>query len=73
MTRGQSDTAEASSTADWPTFGLTYTYNPTTELAVDLDLHPDELVVFDGDITDGIEDAWLTAERGSYVDIETVR
>lgn len=73
MTQGQSDTDETSSTADWPTFGLTYTYNPTTELAVDLDLRPDELVVFNGDITDSTEDAWLTAERGSYVDIDEVR
>ena len=73
MTQGQSTDTEASSTADWPTFSLTYTYNPTTELSVALDLCPDELVVFDADTDGDIDDAWITAERDAYVPIDDVR
>lgn len=70
MTQGQSN--ETSTTADWPTFGLSYTYNPTTELAVALDLRPDELVVTEAG-EEGVEDRWISAERGTYVPIEDVR
>jgi hypothetical protein len=72
MTRGQSEDATPSSTADWPNFELTYTYNPDADCAVSLDLRPDELVVFEG--TDEPRgESWLTAERGSYVQIEETR
>jgi len=72
MTRGQSDESNAASTADWPTFGLTYTYNPS-ELALSLDLCPDELVVFEPDDGGDIGENWITAERGSYLPIEDAR
>ncbi|AQL44644.1 hypothetical protein BV210_17925 (plasmid) [Halorientalis sp. IM1011] len=72
MTRSKSDESTTSTTADWPTFGLSYTYNPTTELSVSLDLRPDELLVTEAG-EEGVEDRWLSAERGSYVPIEDVR
>ena len=74
MTRGQSDdaTATATTTTDWPTFGVTYTYNPTTELAVSLDLRPDELVAYEADAAPA-DGCWITADRESHVRIEDVR
>lgn len=56
----------------WPTFPLRYTFNPE---GIDRDdgFAPDELVVFDPARTDGVDGAWLSARRESYVGIEDVR
>lgn len=72
MSGGQSEATTCESTDDWPAFTLTHTYNPT-DVAVSLDLDPDELVVFEPSSDGDIGECWLTAERGSYVSIETVR
>lgn len=69
MTRGQSEDVETTASADWPTFELVHTYNPT-ELSASLTLQPDELVVFDPDGDGDIDETWITAERGSYTPIE---
>lgn len=65
-----SQSVEEESAANWPTFTLRYTFNPE-ELAAPAEFDPDELVVTDpGSGDDG---AWLSAGRGSYVDIKDAR
>lgn len=58
-------------TEDWPTFAITYTFNPGDLVGRD-EPAPDELVLFQTDDRTGTT-AWLTAERGSYVSVEDVR
>lgn len=60
-----------SATREWPTFALSYTFNPDTPVGRG-ETAPDELVVFDS-TEPRIGSAWLTAKRGSYVSIEDVR
>jgi hypothetical protein len=58
--------------ADWPAFGLRYTFNPDD--VVDCrPFAPDELVVFDPAEGDSASGSWIAAERGSYVSIEDTR
>lgn len=60
-----------SATREWPTFALSYTFNPE-DLVDRGETAPDELVVYDtGDAQIG--KAWITATRGSYVSIEDAR
>lgn len=61
----------ASATEDWPTFPITYTFNPGDLVGRD-EPAPDELVLFEADDRTGTT-AWVTAERGSYVSVEDVR
>lgn len=60
-----------SATREWPTFALTYTFDPG-DLVGRGEPAPDELVVFDP-ARSGVGSSWLTAERGSYVSIEDAR
>lgn len=60
---------EQESAANWPTFSLRYTFNPE-ELEVPVTFEPDELVVFDPTTDD---EAWLSADRGAYLDIQDAR
>lgn len=58
---------ETDTAANWPRFTLRYTFNPE-ELDAPVSFDPDELVVFDP--SDGDDDAWVSATRGSYMDIK---
>lgn len=60
-----------SATREWPTFALSYTFNPD-DLVDRGEPDPDELVVYDTGET-RIGTAWITAKRGSYVSIEDAR
>lgn len=64
------ESIEEESAANWPTFSLRYTFNPE-ELEVPVAFDPDELVVFDP--STGGDEAWLSADRGSYLDIQDAR
>lgn len=71
MTGDVSEHRSVSATEEWPTFALSYTFNPERLAGRDR-IAPDELVVFDS-AEPCIETAWITAERGSYVSIEDTR
>lgn len=60
---------ETDTSASWPRFTLRYTFNPE-ELDAPVSFDPDELVAFDPSSGD---DAWISATRGSYIDIEDTR
>ena len=68
MKTGQS--TETSSTEHWPTFDLTYTFNPE-DLGRWTSFEPDEVVVHDPE--GGEEGRWMSAKRNAYLPIEELR
>ena len=69
MRSGQS--SGRSSTEHWPTFDLTYTFNPE-DIGRWTSFEPDEVVIHDPDET-GEPDRWISARRNAYLPIEELR
>lgn len=69
MVSGQS--SERRSTEDWPTFGLTYTFNPE-DIGRWTSFEPDEVVIHDPD-EEAAPDRWVSAKRNAYLPIEELR
>ena len=67
MKSGQS--SGLSSTEHWPTFDLTYTFNPE-DVGRWASFEPDEVVVHD---PDGASDRWISAKRNAYLPVEELR
>ncbi len=63
---------KASHGEEWPEFELQYVFNPRAADFPEVEFEPDELVVYEtqGKATRG---QWLSAERGSYVQISEMR
>lgn len=69
MTSGQS--SGRSSTEHWPTFELTYTFNPE-DIGRWTSFEPDEVVIHDPDGEEAT-DRWISAKRNAYLPVEELR